>query len=304
MILLPDAHRWPAFEKAASAAPSTALGRSASSATMSGFLPPSSRQTLASRRPARAGEAHEIDVPRLDERRACLLAEALEHVEDSRGSARLLEEARERVRGLRCVLRRLQDGRVSAEERGERLPRHVRDRRVGGDDEPGDSERLARDEGHFSRRGAGRRLAVEPPPFAGDEVAHLDRRACLAERVLERLSGLSRDDACDLLAPLLEELRRLSEDFAAANRRRRRPRLPGLPRGVDGALGVLSSSPREAALELARRRIELVDRLAVRGRSIGSSDPARDQPRRAIFAVHRGHHAVNPPSTSKSCPVT
>src|SRR6266545_3811747 len=49
---LADAQRWPAFEKADATAQRTELSRSASSQTTSAFLPPSSRQTFASRRPA------------------------------------------------------------------------------------------------------------------------------------------------------------------------------------------------------------------------------------------------------------
>src|SRR3954462_12949435 len=49
---LPAAHRWPALLNADPIVHVTAFLRSASSHTISGFLPPSSRHVLASRRPA------------------------------------------------------------------------------------------------------------------------------------------------------------------------------------------------------------------------------------------------------------
>ena len=52
MMRLPAAQRWPALLNAEPSVQVTALARSASSQTISGFLPPSSRQVLASRFPA------------------------------------------------------------------------------------------------------------------------------------------------------------------------------------------------------------------------------------------------------------
>src|SRR5688500_2241970 len=52
MIRLPAAQRWPALLNAEPSVQVTAFGRSASSQTINGFLPPSSRQIFASRRPA------------------------------------------------------------------------------------------------------------------------------------------------------------------------------------------------------------------------------------------------------------
>ena len=95
MIRLPAAQRWPALLNAEPSVHVTAFCRSASSQTMSGFLPPSSRQVLASRRPAvlgdpaadlaRAGEADDRDVGMLDERRAGFLAEAVQRRVDAVG---------------------------------------------------------------------------------------------------------------------------------------------------------------------------------------------------------------------------
>ena len=52
MIRLPAAHRWPALLNAERRVQRTASSRSASSQTTSGFLPPSSRESFARRRPA------------------------------------------------------------------------------------------------------------------------------------------------------------------------------------------------------------------------------------------------------------
>ena len=142
-------------------------------------------------------------------------AEALDDVQHARRQAGLRREAREEHRRLGRVLGGLQHGGVAAEERGKDLPGDVRDRRVRGDDQPGDAERLADRHGVPVRSRARHRPAVEAAPLAGDEVAELDRAVGLALRVLRRLAGLGGDERGDLVAIALEELGDPAEDPAA-----------------------------------------------------------------------------------------
>ena len=225
---LAAAHRWPAFENADATTQSTARPRSASSQTTSAFLPPSSMHVFASRRPAVSaisapgrrgtGEADEVDTRVVDERHPGLGPEALEHVEHPRRQPRLEAEATEPPCGERRVLGRLQHRAVPAEDRRERLPRHVRERCVEGDEERGDPHRATDGEDRSMRHRRGRRPPVGTPPLAGDEEAHLDRGLRLAERELERLARLGRDELARLVAPLAEELGDGADDVPALHR--------------------------------------------------------------------------------------
>jgi hypothetical protein len=157
----------------------------------------------------------------------------------------------------------LENRRVSAEERRKRFPGDVGDRRVGRDDEAGDAERLAHDHRALVRHRAGRRLAVEAPPLAGDEEAHLDRGVGLSERVLARLARLASDQIGDRAAMLLHQDRETAQDVPALDDRRRRPRRLRLLRALDGRLHVGSARACHAAALVAIRRVLLRERTVV-----------------------------------------
>ena len=199
MMRLPAAHRCPALLNAEPIVHVTAFFRSASSQTMSGFLPPSSRQTFASRRPAVSAiqrpTSHE-PVKLTTATSGCstsgapgFLAEAVQRRVHPVGHACFAGEHAEGPRGQRCVLGRLEDRGVAAQQRRKRLPGDVGDRRVRRDDQSGHTQRLPHDHRRLVRHRARRRLAVETAALAGDEEAHLDRRVGFAERVLARLAG-------------------------------------------------------------------------------------------------------------------
>ena len=245
------------------------------------------------RRPRRRGAPRAAARPR---------RRALHDVEHARRQARLGGEARERERRLRRVLGGLQHRRVAAQQRGEDLPGDVGDRRVGGDDQAGDAERLADVIAWRFGDGAGGRAAVEAPALAGHEVAHLDRAAGLAARVLRRLAGLGGDDRGDLARASRSSSWAIRRSIGAAlgdglarpgglrgarrPPRRRRRRAASRARDRDSSSPVagasFSKSRRSRAPALARRRSR-----------------CRRSARSALDA-----HAVKPPSTRSSWPVT
>ena len=125
-------------------------------------------------------------------------------------------------------------------------------------------------------------LAVEAAALAGHEVAHLDRGAGLAERVLRRLAGLGGDDRGDLVGVALEQLGDPAQDARRARRACSRAQAGCAARG-----GGDRRRRRRAASERATSR----EQLAGRGRELleasrrdaaGRSSPAitlRDRPR-------------------------
>jgi hypothetical protein len=250
--------------------------------------------------PSHARRSRERDdghVGMLDERLARLLAEAVHDVQHARRQPRLLRQPREHERGLGRVLGVLQDSRVAAHERREDLPRDVRDRRVRGDDQPGDAQRLAGDHRLAVWHRACRGLAVEAPALAGHEVAHLDRAARLAGRLLRGLAGLRCDHSGDLLLVALEQLGDPAQDRAALCRRLTRPgRLRALG-GVDRGMDVVRRRARDHAEHLAGRRRHLLERGAARGWALLAVDEVRH---RAGGGGGGDAHAVKPPSTRSS----
>ena len=112
------------------------------------------------------------------------------------------------------MLGRLQHGRVAAEDRRERLPGDVRQRRVERDQERRDADGAAQREHGAVRHRRRRRAAVRAAPLARDEESHLDRRVGLATRERERLAGLGGDDLARLVAALAEQLGDRPDDVA------------------------------------------------------------------------------------------
>ena len=177
----------------------------------------------------RAGEAHEVDVRMVDERRARLGAEPVHDVEHAGRDARLERELGEERRRRRRVLRRLHDRGVPAEDRRERLPGDVRKRRVEAHDQRRDAERLAQRQHRAVRHARRRRAPVRASSLARDEEPHLDGGVRLAERELERLARLLCDDRRGFLAPLAEKQRERRARCRRARRRSARP-TPAAPR--------------------------------------------------------------------------
>ena len=143
------------------------------------------------------------------------------------------------------MLRRLQHRRVAAEHGRERLPGVVRQRRVERDDQRGDADRPPRGHHRPVRHRGGAWSGRRAPALARDEEAHLDRCVRLAERELERLSGLLDDGGRDLVAPSAERERQLADELAALDRRARRP--GGLGRRAAATAAATSSASERGA---------------------------------------------------------
>ena len=154
----------------------------------------------------------------LDERRARLASKPLHDVQHARRHARLQGQLGEEVRGGGDVLGWLHHRCVAAEDRGEDLPREVRERRVEAHDQARNPERLPHGENGAMTHARGRRAAVGAPPLAGDEETHLDGGVRLAERELERLPGLGDDDLGCVLAASAKIQGELADDLSALDR--------------------------------------------------------------------------------------
>ena len=130
--LEPAMHVCPVAAKMPETTPLAAASRSASSKTMFGDLPPSSRRylgdvvggvlhdQLACLRGA--GKRHLVHPRVADQGRTCRGTVAGDDVEDARRKARLLEELGELQRGSRGLLGRLHHERASGSEGGGQLP--------------------------------------------------------------------------------------------------------------------------------------------------------------------------------------
>ena len=156
---------------------SAAASRSASANTMCGDLPPSSSDTRARCDAAlfmtampvarRARERHLVDARMRDQRRARVLPEAGDHVEDARREAGLLDQLGELERRGRRLLGRLDHHRAAGRQRRRQLPAHQQHRRVPRRDRGDHADRLAQrvDRGRRAGRpGSSRRRSCRPPP--------------------------------------------------------------------------------------------------------------------------------------------
>ena len=211
----------------------------------------------------RAGEADEVDVRVLDERRSDLAAEPLHDVEDA-GRQDVVRTARRRTRAdARRVLGRLQHRRVAAEDGRKDLPGVVRQRRVERDDERRDADRPPHRHHGSVRHRRRRRPPVEAPALAGDEEAHLDRgvRLAAARAPATCPSRRRRSPPPPRAAPQASAISRTSRP--RSTRRARRPLALGAPRRGDRRFDLRSperrtrtaaSRPRAGAFRRCRRR--------------------------------------------------
>ena len=175
--------RWPVEKKAPLTAHSTAILRSASSSTTSGFLPPISSWNLrilldarlgdAPAGPDRAGEGDGVDVGMVEHRLADDRAVAHHEVEHALRRAGALEDVDDRVRAARHEIGRLEDDGVAVGERRRDLPGRNGDREIPRRDDADDADRLARDLDADARAHAGHLLAGEPQRLAGEEIEDL-----------------------------------------------------------------------------------------------------------------------------------
>ena len=211
--------------------PASAASTGASAKTMFGLLPPSSSETGARRAPAArrdllpgrlaAGERDLGDAGMLDER-APGLARAGDDVEDAGREAGLLGEAQRLDHAGGRVLGRLDDDRVAGRERRPERVHRQQHRRVPGDDDPDDAERLAQrvveDARAVERDDAPLDLVREP----AEVVEPLRDHPELREHLLVELAVVGDLDRGDLLRAVGDEIGEAHHQPAAARRRRAR----------------------------------------------------------------------------------
>ena len=242
-----------------------------------------------------AGEAHEVDVRVLDERRTGLAAEPVHDVEDAGRDARLERELREeRCRSGR-VLGRLHHRGVPAEDRGECLPGDVRQRRVEAHDQRRHAERLTQRHDGAVRHARGRRAAVRAASFSRDEEPHLDRRIRLADRERLRLAGLLDHDRGRLVAAFAEEESELADDVSARDGGALGPRGLRRPCRRDRVGHVVGIRARDTA---EHRLVGRPDLLEPRAGTCRQCLPVDE-----ILDVRQGYQADQPPSTTTFEPV-
>ncbi len=305
-ILEAAAHRWPAFENDDCTAQRTALSRSASSHTTSAFLPPSSRHTLASRRPAVSAIQRPVAAePVKLTRSTCgcstraAPASAPSPCTTLRTPAGRPTSSQTRCEQLcreRRLLGRLQDSAVAAEDRRKDLPGNVGQRCVERDQQPCDADGLPDGHHRAVRRARSCRPPVVATSLAGDEEAQLDRRIGLAESQRLRLARLLDDDLRKLVAPLPQRQRDLADEIAAFHHRPLGPGLLCRARRLYGSVDIGRPRTRNATQRRAVRRPQLLEPLARLGGTCLSVDE--------VERLGLRHQADQPPSTTRLAPVT
>ena len=246
---------------------------SASSKTITGALPPSSRwsrltrsaATLAMCLPVSVSPVTEI-IPTFgmpDEVVADGRARAGDDVEDA-GREDVGGDLAEDQGGQRGSRRRLEDDRVAGREGRADLPAGHHDRVVPRRDRGDHADRLAPDHRGQAGRVLVDRLAFHHPRGTGEEAQVVDDDRDLVDRGADRLAGVLRLEAAELLATRLERVGELQEHAAALGRGRVLPGLEGGRGGVGGAVDVLRGGRLDLRDDLAVGRVLDIERLARR----------------------------------------
>src|SRR6185369_13392017 len=254
---LPAAQRWPALLNADPSVQVTAFCRSASSQTMSGFLPPSSRQVLARRFPAACA------IQRPTSQDPVKLTTATSGCSTSGAPACspkpwIVEYTPSGTPAARASTpnAHAESGVSSAAFRIAALPQSSAGNAFHATLAIGV---LAAMMSPATPSGWRTTSAVlfGTAPVAGHEEAHLDGCVGLAERVLLRLAGLARHELGDRRAVRAHQDSDLAQDVAALHDREIGPRRLHPLRDRHRALDVVRARLRHAADQPSRRRIEL-----------------------------------------------
>ena len=215
---------------------SSARSRSASSNTITGFLPPSSKCTrfrvgapcamIAEPVDALADEGDRLDRGMLGQRLAGFLADAVHGVEHAVGNAGLLHQLRQQVGGDRRPFRRLvHHGAAGGQRRGD-LPGREHERRVPRRD---DADRADRHPGRDVPVLVARR--VQPVAgigaFVGEEAEILRGADRGLGHEAMRLAGVDAFEHGDIVGAVLDGVGDPMQQFLARRRRHVAPRLEG-----------------------------------------------------------------------------
>ena len=272
--------RWPVWKYAPLTATDTAVARSASSSTMSGFLPPISSCTRVpffiaatpmptpmSCDPVKLTASTSGDEV---ERRADLRARPHHQVEHAWRQPGALQDVDERPRRGGRELGRLEDDAVAERERGRNLPGRNREREVPRRDDADDADRLARDLDFDAGPHRVELVAADAHRLAGEVLEDRAGAAGFADPVGERLSLLARQLPPELFLARQDLGAGAVEDVEPLLRGRQRPFGEGLLRRRDGLLDVGGCPARELADDVAdvrgvdiRSAVGRIDGLAV-----------------------------------------
>ena len=181
-----------------------------------------------------AGEADEVDIGMLQERRAGVGPVAENDVHDAARQAGFVENLHQIVGGERRIFGGLDDHRVAADQRGHRFPRRNRHREIPGRDQSRDADRRAHGHGEFVGQLGRSGLAEQAAAFAGHEVGHVDGFLHVAARFGEDFAHLAGHVAREFFLALHENLSGAEKNFGALGRGREAPFLEGALGGVDG----------------------------------------------------------------------
>ena len=237
--------RCPVVPNAPQSTPSSASSRSASSSTICAFLPPISSDSRLCIRPHVSPTTRPVSVDPVNEitgTSGCstIAAPTVSPLPctswmTSGGSPASSRISTSTVAGVRHVLGRLEDDRVSAEQRREHLPRGDRHREVERRDEPADADRPAEAHRPLVPQLARHRVPEQPAPLGRGVVRGVDAFLHVAARLRERLAHLARHEVRDLFLARRQQVADAAQHVAARGRGRAPPDL-------------------EAALRATRRR--------------------------------------------------
>jgi len=222
----------------------------------------------------RAGEGDEVHVHVPADRLTGRLAEAGDDLQHARRHPRLRRQLGEPQRGERRLLGRLQHDAVAGGERRAELPRRHQQREVPGHDRADDSYRLAHD--HHDRGRIGRRNLVvdlvDRLPVVRDALG--GKRDVDLARVADRLAHVECLEQCELVAVLVDECGQPLEDALAVLRRTAGPHaaLERRTGAANGAVDVVGVAGGNLGEDLARRRVDALERLAAQRIDVGAVD--------------------------------
>ena len=210
-----------------------------------------------------AGHRDHPDLGMPDEVVADRGARAGDDVEDARRED-VGGDLAEDQRGQRRPSRRLEDDRVARREGRPDLPAGHHDRVVPRRDRGDHPDRLAPDHRGQAGRVLVDRLALHHPRATGEEAQVVDHDRDLVDRGADRLAGVLRLEATELVAACLEGVGELEEHPAPLGRGRVLPGLEGRRGGVGGPVDVLRAGRLDLRDDRAVGRILDIERLARR----------------------------------------
>jgi ParB family chromosome partitioning protein len=208
----------------------------------------------------RAGErelAHAcVAQDRFHERRRLVGAHDVHH---ALGHAGLVQQARDRDRGQRRLLSRLDHDRAAGGERRTELPRGHGSREVPRCDQQRDADRVMGDQHPVQAAGRDGVVPVRPHRLLREPAQELGGVGHLAARLGQRLAHLADDQAGQLVGAGDHPLVRAPQDLAALARRPGRPLAGGRGRRGDGGDPVVGPGGLERLDRLARGRVDDVE---------------------------------------------